>query len=83
MENDIATLLNEAALLMVVGMVVVFLFLVLLIGAVNLIAAICAKFPDTDIPSTPTRTPVASNKAVSANIVAAISAAIHQHRQGQ
>ena len=83
MANEISELLGESALLMVVGMVVVFAFLTLLIGAVNVMAAICAKFPDSPQDNFSSK-PANNVKAegVSAPVVAAISAAIHQHRKG-
>ncbi|MDN4503892.1 OadG family transporter subunit [Alteromonadaceae bacterium BrNp21-10] len=82
MANEISELLRESALLMVVGMTVVFVFLIILIGAVNLIGAICAKFPEAR-PDTfnGKPSPVKAN-GVSSSVVAAITAAIHQHRKG-
>ncbi len=79
MNADIQALLLDAGLLLLVGMAVVFLFLSLLIGVVNLISRLCSRFAEPQ-PAvvTPKRTQVPAS--VSAAEVAAISAAIHQYR---
>jgi len=88
MHTEIASMLNEAASLLLVGMSVVFIFLSLLIGAIYLIAWVCAKHPGVQdslasripgqaLPSTP------STQNVSPSTVAAIGAAIHQHRNAK
>ena len=85
MHTELADMLTEAATLMLVGMSMVFIFLSLLIGAVNLIAWICSKSPESQeqtmtrqssrhSPDSP------STQNISPSTVAAISAAIHQHR---
>lgn len=85
MHTELASMLSEAATLFLVGMSVVFIFLSLLIGAINLIARVCAKYPEVQ-DSLVSRMPVQtvssspSTQNVSPSTVAAISAAIHQHR---
>jgi oxaloacetate decarboxylase gamma subunit len=78
-------MLIEAATLMLVGMSIVFIFLSLLIGAVNFIAWICGKFPenrDKMVSKQVSRDAAGSisTQNISPSTVAAISAAIHQHR---
>ncbi len=68
--------------LMFTGMGIVFLFLVMLIGAVKLMAyCVTTYFPEV----TPTNNmaankPVPANAATPASTTAAITAAVHQHR---
>ncbi|MDF2154152.1 oxaloacetate decarboxylase subunit gamma [Vibrio sp. CAU 1672] len=79
--TNIGSLLADAAILMVTGMAVVFTFLTILVYLVRLMSKlvpeelpepIAAPKPLTKVPST--------TSAVSPQVVAAISAAIHQHR---
>ncbi|MEM0909997.1 MAG: OadG family protein [Pseudomonadota bacterium] len=78
--------LTEAAMLMMVGMVVVFTFLSLLMGGIHAIALFVRKFP---APSTETVISSAEpmqndgNQRISSGKVAAITAAIHLHRNRQ
>ena len=86
MQPEVANALAEAANLLLVGMVVVFLFLSMLIGAVTLIAWINKLIPDESlntIENQPkfTNSTLPNDQGVSPKIVAAISAAIFQHRQ--
>ena len=78
---NISALLVEAGLLMAIGMVVVFLFLSLLIFAINLLAKFAEAFPDKE---TSSPAPVApknnSNNKVSPQVVAAIGAAIKNYK---
>lgn len=85
MQTSISDLLIEAANLMVVGMVVVFVFLTLLIGAVTLIAAINRKFPEEVVTAQPARAQrKVSNEKISTSVpVAAITAAVHQYRKNR
>ena len=80
MDPNVSSLLQDAALLLVIGMLVVFIFLTILIGAVNLISLICRRFPEARPPQHEFKTSSAS-KELSPAVVAAISAAVHQYRQ--
>ena len=95
--GSVASLLFEAASLMLIGMVFVFSFLGLLIVGIHLIARFCEAFPgEIAEPSAHLKGPSANLKGPSANLsrnnqavqpgidgnfIAAISAAIHTHRQ--
>ncbi|WP_099609425.1 oxaloacetate decarboxylase subunit gamma [Vibrio coralliilyticus] len=80
MEN-IGSLLVDAATLMLTGMAVVFIFLTILVYLVRLMS----KLVPDEVPE-PIATPNQNNKiqptssAISPKVVAAISAAVHQHR---
>lgn len=71
--------LLDAAILMLVGMVVVFGFLGLLIAGIHLIRSLSEKFAPspTEIPA-PT---MVQNSQVSKKHIAAISAAVDQYRR--
>lgn len=80
--DAVTSLLTEAATLMLVGMVFVFTFLTLLIGGIEGIARFCRRFPgEQPAPEEPAE--IASQKPDEHDprILAAISAAIHTHRQ--
>ena len=95
--GSVASLLFEAGSLMLIGMVFVFSFLGLLIVGIHLIARFCEAFPGEKAePSAHLKEPSANLKGPSANlsrnnqavqpgidgnVIAAISAAIHTHRQ--
>ena len=86
MQPDVANALAEAANLLLVGMVVVFLFLSMLIAAITLIAWLNKLIPEESLNSvenqgkfTNSASPI--SQGVSPKIVAAISAAIFKHRQ--
>ena len=95
--GSVASLLFEAGSLMLIGMEFVFSFLGLLIVGIHLIARFCEAFPgETAEPSAHLKGPSANLKGPSANlsrnnqavqpgidgnVIAAISAAIHTHRQ--
>jgi oxaloacetate decarboxylase gamma subunit len=86
MQPEVANALVEAANLLLVGMVVVFSFLSMLIGAISLIAWINKLIPDESLNSTVNQTRITNStlpnsQGVSPKIGAAISAAIFQHRQ--
>ena len=71
-------LILEGFKFMGLGMGTVFLFLIVMIGAMNLMSSIIHKFfPE---PQANTETPVA--KQDNKKIIAAITAAIAHHRQG-
>lgn len=82
MNNDISTILTDSAVLLLVGMSVVFVFLTILIGAIHLIEWICNKFPDTELAqgASAVSATATQNNEVSPQVVAAISSAIHQYR---
>ncbi|MGF1727728.1 oxaloacetate decarboxylase subunit gamma [Photobacterium nomapromontoriensis] len=77
---DLGPLLWEAATIMVTGMVVVFLFLSILIYLVQLLAKIAPKDAPAPVASKPSLTAVNHN-GVQPEVVAAIAAALHQHRK--
>lgn len=88
MHTELASMLSEAGTLLLVGMSVVFIFLSLLIGAINLIAWMCAKYPEVQDSSascgfSQTVSSSVSTQNVSPSTVAAISAAIQQHRNAK
>ncbi|MDK2602092.1 oxaloacetate decarboxylase subunit gamma [Vibrio vulnificus] len=79
--TNIGSLLVDAAALMVTGMGVVFIFLTVLIFLVRLMSKLVAQ----EVPPPITAPKAAKNQTnhtstVSPQVVAAISAAIHQHR---
>ena len=85
MHTELSTMLSEAATLLLVGMSVVFIFLSLLIAAINVIAWLCAKYPEPQERFvSPARAQGVSSSVSRQNIspstVAAITGAIHQHR---
>ena len=85
MQIELADMLFEAATLMLVGMSMVFIFLSLMIGAVNLVAWLCAKSPESQNSSMNKQTSrnstnSSSSQNISPSTTAAITAAIHQHR---
>ncbi len=79
--TNIGSLLGDAAVLMVTGMGVVFIFLTILVYLVRLMSALVPE----DAPESNTA-PVRKQKissdptAVKPQVVAAISAAVHQYR---
>lgn len=79
---NIADLLTEAASLMLIGMVVVFVFLGILIVCINVMANLVGK-EEPEIAASPKPTaPVntGANSDVAPEVVAAISAAVHNYR---
>jgi oxaloacetate decarboxylase gamma subunit len=83
MNDEIIKLLLESVNLLVVGMIVVFVFLTVLIGVVKLMSAVVQKFPEPVVSDANNRTTVASHDSnvISPEVVAAISAAVHQYRK--
>ncbi|MFQ3235318.1 MAG: oxaloacetate decarboxylase gamma subunit [Paraglaciecola sp.] len=86
MHTDVTSLLFEAANLLAVGMVVVFLFLSLLIGAITGIAWLCAKFPQEDglpkaVLETTSATSIDHQGEIPQPVIAAIAAAIREYRR--
>ena len=82
--DDVISLLLESATLLAVGMSVVFVFLTMLIGSVSAIAAFCRRFPgpveSVSGQSAHARPTMSSNTESNGDVIAAITAAIHQHR---
>ncbi len=72
-----AEMMSSGVELMFAGMGIVFLFLTMLVGSINLMASLVQRF-FSDIPSIGTASSVSSG--IDKNIIAAISAAVHQHR---
>ncbi|MEQ1622178.1 MAG: OadG family transporter subunit [Methylococcales bacterium] len=70
-------LINSGIELMIAGMGIVFLFLVMLVFAINLMSSLVLRF-FPDVPIVPkTSVPDVADKQV----VAAITAAVHQYRR--
>ena len=80
--TDIGSLLGEAAILMLTGMAVVFIFLTILIYIVKLMSNLVPE--ETPLPvvamSKQHSKIQQTSSAVSPQVVAAISAAVHQYR---
>ncbi|MGK9064379.1 OadG family protein [Stutzerimonas chloritidismutans] len=73
-------LLLEGVELMLFGLGSVFIFLVLLIACIRLMSSLASRF-DTAARAQPhSPVPVAAASDVDADVLAAIQAAIHQHR---
>ncbi|GAW85424.1 oxaloacetate decarboxylase, gamma subunit [Bathymodiolus platifrons methanotrophic gill symbiont] len=74
--------MTQGVELMFTGMGIVFLFLVMLIGVVKLMAyCVMTFFPDAEIvPASASPKQTASTNGVTPAITAAITAAVHQHR---
>ncbi|MSP28796.1 MAG: sodium pump decarboxylase subunit gamma [Methylococcales bacterium] len=68
-------LMSSGIELMVAGMTIVFLFLVMLVGAINLMSFLVQRF----FPEQPTSTHLTTG-GVDKNVIAAITAAVHQYR---
>jgi len=83
---DITSLLLQAANLMLTGMVVVFVFLLLLISVVKLMSAFFANGAGDPVTNNKTKTKTKNtittkSSTVPAAHLAAITGAIHQYRQ--
>ncbi len=81
--ESVAGLLLEAGSLMLTGMIFVFAFLGLLIIGIHLIARFCEAFPGevTESKGPNMRPNAVAKSGIDGKVVAAISAAIHSHRQ--
>lgn len=78
---NISSLLLEAGTLMLVGMVVVFVFLTMLIGAIHLLTKFAQAFPDKVAAAPKPIAPQTTNSnQPSPQVVAAISAAVKQYK---
>lgn len=80
MTKDIYSTLLDAAGLLLVGMVVVFVFLTILIGAIHLIEWLSNKVPNAEENVIAPQAAGAQQEAISPQVVAAISSAVHQYR---
>ncbi|NOQ65373.1 MAG: hypothetical protein GQ582_12755 [Methyloprofundus sp.] len=72
--------MEQGVELMFTGMGIVFLFLVMLIGAVKLMAYLVTTFLPEAEPAQSTASSAATTNTVTPVIAAAITAAVHQHR---
>ena len=71
-------LMSKGIELMLAGMTIVFLFLTMLVLAINLMSSLIQRF-FPDAPSL-AGTATSSSNGIDKNIIAAITAAVHQHR---
>ncbi|AQQ00327.1 OadG family protein [Pseudoalteromonas sp. SG45-5] len=76
---DIGALLTTAGSLMLTGMVGVFVFLSILIGAVTLMSSLVTRFSEPEVAS-PAKSPSFKSQGVPNEHIAAISAAIAQYK---
>jgi len=75
-----AELMSSGIELMFAGMGIVFLFLTMLVFAINTMSSLIQRyFPEA--PPTPVNTPITSNNVPDKATVAAIATAVHQYRQ--
>ncbi|MEI6147026.1 MAG: sodium pump decarboxylase subunit gamma [Methylococcales bacterium] len=74
-------LMSKGIELMLAGMTIVFLFLTMLVVAINMMSSLIERF----FPETPNiaGTAATSSSGIDKNIIAAITAAVHQHRNKQ
>jgi len=73
-------LMSSGVELMFAGMGIVFLFLTMLVVAINIMSSLVQRFfPDAPIQVT-TATMVSVSSGIDKSIIAAIAAAVHQHR---
>jgi oxaloacetate decarboxylase gamma subunit len=86
MSTQMTDQLIEAGVLLGVGMLVVFAFLILLIGGIHAIAWFCRIFPSDVVTPLASQNRVVQNNnrksptSVSPQVAAAITAAVHTHR---
>jgi oxaloacetate decarboxylase gamma subunit len=70
-------MMSSGVELMLAGMTIVFLFLGMLVGAINIMSSLVQRFfPDAPLLVAVTKVPGGIDKS----IVAAITVAVHQHR---
>ena len=69
-------LMSSGIELMIAGMAIVFLFLIMLVGAINLMSFLVQRF----FPETPATAVHVTTGGVDKNVIAAITAAVHQYR---
>lgn len=76
-----AELIGSGVELMLIGMGIVFLFLAMLVIAINLMSALVQRFfPEPPVTPVTLPMPTANTGNMDKNIVAAISVAVHQYR---
>jgi oxaloacetate decarboxylase gamma subunit len=73
-------LLLEGVELMLFGLGSVFVFLVLLIACIRLMSSVIGRFDNAPTAQPASVTPAAGAAEMDADLLAAIQAAIHQHR---
>ena len=76
---DIGAVHTTAGSLMLTGMVGVFVFLSILIGAVSLMSKLVARFDEAEV-AIPVKSPSLKSQGVPNEHIAAISAAIAQYK---
>jgi oxaloacetate decarboxylase gamma subunit len=74
-----AEMMGSGVELMFAGMGIVFLFLTMLVFAINMMSALVLRF-FPDVPLQTAATPTKTVNGIDKSIVAAITAAVHQHR---
>ncbi len=80
MDSDMTEMMSNGVELMFAGMGIVFLFLTMLVGAINLMSSLVQRFfPDMPVMGIMPAVPSGIDKT----IIAAISAAVHQYRHKQ
>jgi sodium pump decarboxylases, gamma subunit len=80
MDGDMTEMMSNGVELMFAGMGIVFLFLTMLVGAINLMSSLVQRFfPDMPVMGI---MPAVSS-GIDKTIIAAISAAVHQYRHKQ
>ncbi|MCE0492796.1 OadG family protein [Vibrio salinus] len=70
----------EGVTLMTLGMGFVFIFLLILVGAIKLLAVVAMRFDPVQKPS-PAGASVSSNPTSDDSLIAAISVALHHHKK--
>ena len=74
-------LMSRGIELMLVGMGIVFLFLTMLVVAINIMSAVVQRlFPDAPASAAATANTMVAVGGIDKSISAAITAAVHQHR---
>jgi oxaloacetate decarboxylase (Na+ extruding) subunit gamma len=74
--SNMTELMSSGIELMIAGMAIVFLFLTMLVCAINLMSFIVQRF----FPEAPTTAVHVSTGGVDKQVIAAITAAVHQYR---
>lgn len=78
------TLLSQGVELMLIGMGVVFVFLMMLVALVSLMSALVGRFVDISVPeAAASPSPAAPVSLPDAAVIQAIEQAVHAHRQSR